>query len=122
VERYARGRRNLDYAHETQASRTFSKELSSDGKATCQVCREKHSNLKDHQYSGISKCIDCGGQHNSNDSKLPVVKDYRAALTRNILSNMAPLNAEYNNAYSPLMGFPIQGPPDRHLPHSMMAL
>lgn len=29
--------------------------------ATCKVCGEKSSNLKEHQYSSTLKCIQCGG-------------------------------------------------------------
>lgn len=53
---------------------------------TCKTCGEKCQDLKDHPCSGVPKCIHCGGPHSSNDQKCKVVKDYRAALTRNLLS------------------------------------
>ena len=52
--------------------------------STCKTCGEKCANIKEHQCSGVVKCIHCGGAHASNDMKCNVVKDYRAALTRNL--------------------------------------
>ena len=57
---------------------------------TCKTCGEKHQNLEEHQCSGILKCIHCGGAHISNDSRCKVVRDYRAALTRNLLARVVP--------------------------------
>jgi hypothetical protein len=57
------------------------------GEATCKVCGDKCADLKAHNCSGVSKCVHCAGQHNSNDTKCLVLKDYRAALTRNLLAN-----------------------------------
>lgn len=67
------------------------------GQATCKVCGDKCADLKAHECFGVAKCIHCAGEHNSNDAKRSVVKDYRAALTRNLLRNVVhnsnPLNA-----------------------------
>ncbi|CAF1236078.1 unnamed protein product, partial [Rotaria magnacalcarata] len=48
---------------------------------------QKNCPQKDeHECHGIAKCIRCGGDHKSSDTKYPKVKDYRAALTRTLLS------------------------------------
>lgn len=62
----------------------FRKNCPQGTESTCKTCGEKCANIKEHQCSGIVKCIHCGGAHASNDLKCNVVKDYRAALTRNL--------------------------------------
>ena len=57
------------------------------GEASCKVCGDKCADLKSHTCSGVPKCVHCAGEHNSNDAKCLVLKDYRAALTRNLLAN-----------------------------------
>ena len=57
---------------------------------TCKTCGEKFLSGVEHQCSGVEKCIRCGGPHNANDAKCEVVRDYRAALTRNLLQNIVP--------------------------------
>ncbi|CAF4212153.1 unnamed protein product, partial [Adineta steineri] len=57
----------------------------------------KAVNLADHQCSGVVQCIHCGGPHLSSDTKCKIVKDYRAALTRNLLSNITSKNAQDPN-------------------------
>lgn len=54
--------------------------------STCKTCGDKYSDAKDHQCSGILKCKHCGGPHASNDTKCQIVKDYRAAITRNLMN------------------------------------
>jgi hypothetical protein len=56
---------------------------------TCNTCGDKCIDIKAHKAicSGILKCLHCGGAHKSNDTKCPIVKDYRAALTRSLLVN-----------------------------------
>jgi hypothetical protein len=63
-------------------------------KSTCKTCGDKCQNLMDYQCSGVPKCIHCGGPHISNDQKCKVVKDYRAAPTRNLLSKALSTNME----------------------------
>ena len=65
--------------------------------ATCTVCGDKCPDLKADECSGIAKCIHCAGEHNSNDARCSVVKDYRAALTRNLLGNFARNSDQPNN-------------------------
>ena len=72
--------------------------------ATCKVCGDKCLDLKAHECSGIAKCIHCAGEHNSNDAKCSVVKDYRAALTRNLLGNFARNSDHANNRPMTLSG------------------
>ena len=86
----------------------FRKNCPQTAEVTCKVCADKYSDLEIHHCSGVSKCIHCGGQHKSNDRKCLVVKDYRAALTRNILSGVASLNAGFNNARPSLLEFPLR--------------
>ena len=72
------------------------------GEATCKVCGDKCADMKAHECSGVAKCIHCAGEHNSNDAKCSVVKDYRAALTRNLLGNGA-RNSDHINTRPPLL-------------------
>ena len=65
----------------------FRKNCTQKEEATCQTCGEKSANLKEHQCSGIVKCIRCGGSPVSNDPRCNIVRNYRAALTRNLLAN-----------------------------------
>ena len=81
--------------------------------ATRKVCGDKCPDLKAHECSGIAKCIHCAGEHNSNDAKCSVVKDYRAALTRNLLGNFA-RNANHP-CIRPLISNGDQYP---HTPHT----
>ena len=56
---------------------------------TCNVCGDISTDIQLHKQNctGISKCIHCGGDHRSNDTKCPRIKDYRAALTKSLLAN-----------------------------------
>ncbi|CAF4912616.1 unnamed protein product, partial [Rotaria socialis] len=72
----------------------FRKQCPQKNESTCKTCGEKCVNLTDHQCSGVLKCVHCGGPHISNDAKCKVVKDYRVALTRNLLSKLDPANTE----------------------------
>ena len=47
----------------------FRKSCPQKHEATFKICGEKSANLKDHNCSGIPKCIHCSGAHASNDSK-----------------------------------------------------
>ena len=75
----------------------FRKNCSQKNEATCKTYGEKSISLKDHQCSGVLKCIHCGGVHESNDAKCKVVKDYRAALSRNLLANTLSKSVEDAN-------------------------
>ena len=72
----------------------FRKSCPQKDESTCKTCGEKCTSIQDHQCSGVLKCIHCSGPHVSNDAKCRVVKDYRAALTRNLLANPVSNNME----------------------------
>ena len=72
--------------------------------AACKVCGDKRPNLKAHECSGIAKCIHGAGEHNSNDAKCSVVKDYRAVLAHNLLGNFARSSDQPNNRPMTLNG------------------
>ncbi|CAF1542373.1 unnamed protein product [Didymodactylos carnosus] len=55
---------------------------------TCKVCRLACQDLKNHQCTQQAKCLHCGGNHNSNALSCPVVKQFRADLTKKLLSNI----------------------------------
>ncbi|CAF3184528.1 unnamed protein product [Rotaria sp. Silwood2] len=87
----------------------FKKNCKQKNESTCKTCGVKCPNLKYHQCSGIPKCIHCEGPHISNDSKCKVVKDYRAALTRNLLAKLIPANNEYTNIQPTSNNIPVGG-------------
>ncbi|CAM4823026.1 unnamed protein product [Rotaria magnacalcarata] len=67
---------------------------------TCRTCSQTFQDLKEHHCSSDPKCKHCNGDHTSNSMKCPVVKDFRAELTRKILSNnnnRAPFSPTTNN-------------------------
>jgi hypothetical protein len=53
---------------------------------TCRTCGEHYADLKDHNCSHVDKCIHCQQNHKSNSLKCPVVKTFRAELTKKLLS------------------------------------
>ena len=59
---------------------------------TCNVCGSICPDLRQHTCSNEYKCIHCDGNHMSNSSRCPVIKDYRAALTKKLLSTNPPAN------------------------------
>ena len=60
-------------------------------KETCYTCGELVDNKASHQCSNVEKCIRCGNNHKSNSLKCPVVKSFRAELTRKLLSIDPPI-------------------------------
>ncbi|CAF4123578.1 unnamed protein product [Rotaria magnacalcarata] len=65
----------------------FKKNCNQKNESTCKTCGEKCANLKDHQCS--------------------VVKDYRAALTRNLLAKRIPANNECTNVQPTSNNIPV---------------
>ncbi|CAF1289161.1 unnamed protein product [Rotaria sordida] len=59
---------------------------------TCKTCGLSFPDLKQHVCSNLPNCIHCGGEHLSNVVSCPVVKQYRAALTKKLL-----LTTNYNS-------------------------
>ncbi|CAF1636464.1 unnamed protein product, partial [Didymodactylos carnosus] len=49
---------------------------------TCKICGTSCADLLQHNCTMVSKCIHCDGDHNSNALKCPVVKNFRAELTK----------------------------------------
>jgi hypothetical protein len=87
---------------------------------TCNICGVTCTDLRNHTCSNAMKCIHCSGEHTSNSMKCPVIKDYRAALTKKLLGtdssrrmqsqNRTPY--EYNqNQYPPLPASQANRPP-----------
>jgi chemotaxis protein histidine kinase CheA len=89
--------------------------------ATCKTCGDKCPDLKDHKCSGVAKCIHCGGPHNSNDTKCKVVKDYRAALTRNLLQKNPAANTETATGHPSATDILQCGSMEGHLPYATVA-
>lgn len=93
----------------------FRKSCPEKNQTTCKICGEKYSDVKDHQCSGILQCKHCGGPHASNDTKCQIVKDYRAAITRNLLhkatqppsTNVALANGGNRLTYATIAQAPI---------------
>jgi hypothetical protein len=90
----------------------FQKNCPQQDQVTCKTCGEKCSDIADHACSGVPKCIHCGQAHRSNDSKCPIVKDYRAALTLTLL--IKPPVQLMNNQNFPSL--PSRQPILTHLP------
>ncbi|CAF4302519.1 unnamed protein product, partial [Rotaria magnacalcarata] len=57
---------------------------------TCKVCGTSCPDLRQHKCSTVIKCIHCDGDHQSNALKCPIVKSYRATLTKKLLSANRP--------------------------------
>ncbi|CAF2066751.1 unnamed protein product [Rotaria magnacalcarata] len=54
-------------------------------KETCRTCGDQVEDMKNHKCSNVEKCVHCGRNHKSSSFKCPVVKSFRAELTRKIL-------------------------------------
>ncbi|CAF1377026.1 unnamed protein product, partial [Rotaria magnacalcarata] len=64
---------------------------------TCNVCGHNCPDLRQHQCSNINKCIHCDGNHLSNSIKCPVIKEFRADLTKKLFSNKPAILRHNNN-------------------------
>ena len=56
-------------------------------KDTCKTCGQAFADLKAHRCTAEPHCKHCNGDHASNSLKCPVIKLFRAELTRKILNN-----------------------------------
>jgi len=54
-------------------------------KETCRTSGDSVDDLKNHNCSEVDKCIHCKQNHKSSSLKCPVIKQFRADLTRKIL-------------------------------------
>ncbi|CAF4319506.1 unnamed protein product, partial [Adineta steineri] len=77
--------------------------------------------LRQHTCSNEIKCVHCGGSHASNSLRCAVVKDYRAALTKKLLSTNIPANKNFNYVYDPALYPSLQLPQGTTLPSSYAA-
>ena len=53
----------------------------------CRICAEQCQDLKQHKCTLIEKCIHCQQNHKSSAPKCPVVRSFRAELTRKLLKD-----------------------------------
>ena len=67
---------------------------------TCKTCGQSWPDLKQHVCTNKPKCIHCDGEHLSSVTSCPIVKQYRAALTKRILS-MDSKATSYKFKYDP---------------------
>jgi len=77
---------------------------------TCKVCGERVNDLNNHNCNGLAKCIHCGGDHNSNDAKCKVIKQFRSDLTKTLLSSS---NKSFNHQVNSLHDFPTLPHPQK---------
>lgn len=68
---------------------------------TCNVCGVSCQDIRAHKCSNVNKCIHCQGNHLSNSSKCPVIKEFRSELTKKLLSTRTVMsrNTNGNNNY-----------------------
>ncbi|CAF1205589.1 unnamed protein product [Didymodactylos carnosus] len=87
---------------------------------TCKVCGTECADLRQHNCTNVNKCIHCNGNHLSNSIKCPIVKDYRAALTKKLLSSTATSTNNNNNnyVYNPALDPPLLLPQGMSIPNA----
>ncbi|CAF1076108.1 unnamed protein product [Didymodactylos carnosus] len=61
----------------------------------CKDCGEDVNDIKNHKCSFNMKCIHCHEAHSANDMKCPVLRAYRAELTKTLLRNSAGFNSQF---------------------------
>ncbi|CAF1434935.1 unnamed protein product [Rotaria sordida] len=93
---------------------------------TCKVCGLSCPDLRHHNCSLVNKCVHCNGDHVSNSFKCPIVKNFRAELTKKLLfSNRMSLsygstNTNINNTYNyDATAFPVLPRPQQPSPYSI---
>ncbi|CAF3590467.1 unnamed protein product [Rotaria sp. Silwood1] len=93
---------------------------------TCKNCAQAFPDLKSHQCSASPVCKHCQGNHLSNSMKCPVIKSFRAELTRKLLSSdtnptaVTPNNNNNNYCFNPL-NFPPLPSTQAQLNNPMMS-
>ena len=60
----------------------------------CRICGQRVKDIKQHKDICDNKqcCIRCKGPHEANDVRCPLIKSYRSALTKSLLSSTGPNN------------------------------
>ncbi|CAF1511537.1 unnamed protein product [Rotaria sordida] len=93
---------------------------------TCKVCGLSCPDLRHHNCSLVNKCVHCNGDHVSNSFKCPIVKNFRAELTKKLLfsnrmsSSYGSTNTNINNTYSyDATAFPVLPRPQQPSPYSI---
>ncbi|CAF1656193.1 unnamed protein product [Rotaria magnacalcarata] len=78
---------------------------------TCKTCSHTFTDIKQHICTNMPKCVHCDGAHASNTASCPIVKQFRADLTKKLLfsNNTAAINNKSYN-YDP-NHFPSLIPP-----------
>lgn len=59
---------------------------------TCRTCVQQFKDKKLHVCPNQSRCKHCNGDHYSNSNKCPVIKSFRSALTRQMMTRHEPGN------------------------------
>ena len=87
---------------------------------TCRKCGLSFPDFKNHICAAATCCKHCGGDHPANSMKCPIVRAFRADLTRKLLSkNIHHVNnIEHMPIPPPLMAHPPPGRPPRVNPWS----
>ena len=74
----------------------------------CSKCCELIDDPNQHQCSNIIKCAHCGSNHKSTSASCPIIKAYRAELTKKILQTnktQSITNNNSSNSFSPFNWF-----------------
>ena len=83
---------------------------------TCKTYGQSLPDLKRHVCTNKPKCIHCGGEHVSNVTSCPVVKQYTAALTKKLLSTGNKAKANYKFSYNPTQFLQLSSTQDSQIP------
>ena len=87
-------------------------------KTTCKTCCELIDNPVQHKCSNLVKCAHCGANHKSTSSVCPVIKAYRAELTRKILQPAQNVPSTNFNSENSNPVFNWMNLPHQHVPQS----
>ncbi|CAF2136210.1 unnamed protein product [Rotaria magnacalcarata] len=80
---------------------------------TCKNCSQAFPDIKSHRCTAEPKCKHCNGDHPSNSIKCPVIKSYRAELTKKLLNtnNRSTLSSTTINDVNKYVYDPSNFPP-----------
>lgn len=81
---------------------------------TCRTCLQQYQDRKFHVCSNQSRCKHCNGDHYSSSNKCPVIKTFRSALTRQMMTRNEPINP------SPVSRVGFIGPTDPNRPFNAL--
>ncbi|CAF4570803.1 unnamed protein product, partial [Didymodactylos carnosus] len=65
----------------------------------CKTCGEEVADIKQHllQCNKRQNCVRCKGDHESNDVRCPIIKSYRSALTKSLLTTITTTSNNNND-------------------------